>query len=105
MTENTKRYRVPHCNDCDKCKYTQMPWVNTKEYSCYKDTNSSVWGEIIGFLGKNHTPKTSPKWCPKRREKLEDTIQMKTDITLTDKDGNLIEVKSLLPEYLLDSLL
>lgn len=34
-----------------------MPWSNTKEYSCYKDANSSEWGEIIGFLGKDHPPK------------------------------------------------
>lgn len=46
-----------------------MPWSNTKEYSCYKDANDSEWGEIIGFLGKDHPPKTSPRWCPKREEK------------------------------------
>ena len=57
MTEKHKRYRVPHCSECNKCKYTQMPWSNTKEYSCYKDANSSEWGEIIGFLGKDHPPK------------------------------------------------
>ena len=70
LTENTKKYRVPHCSDCDKCKYTQMPWSNTKEYKCYEDANSSEWGEIIGFLGKDHPPKTSPKWCPKREERI-----------------------------------
>lgn len=29
--------RVPHCSECDRCKYTQMPKSNTKEY---KNTNT-----------------------------------------------------------------
>lgn len=29
--------RVPHCSECDRCKYTQMPRSNTKEY---KNTNT-----------------------------------------------------------------
>lgn len=27
--------RVPHCSECDRCKYTQMPRSNTKEYKKY----------------------------------------------------------------------
>lgn len=68
MTENTKRYRVPHCNDCDRCKYTQMPWSDTKEYKCYESADFSEWGTFIDYLGVDHPPKTSPTWCPKRKE-------------------------------------
>ena len=74
MTENTKKYRVPHCSDCDKCKYTQMPWSNTKEYKCYEDANSTEWGTFIGYLGVDHPPKTSPRWCPKRKSKGSNNI-------------------------------
>ncbi len=65
--ENTKKYRVPHCIDCNRCKSVTMVGSNTKEYSCYKDANSNKYGETIGSLGVDHLPKTSPKWCPRRR--------------------------------------
>lgn len=38
-------------------------------------------------------------------DETEDLIRIKTDIILTDKYGNIIEVNSLQPEYMLDSLL
>lgn len=60
--------RVPHCNECDRCKYTQMPWSNTKEYKCY-EVGTSEYGAFVGFLGVDHPPKTSPKWCPKRKQR------------------------------------
>lgn len=63
---NVKGNRVPHCRGCDKCKSVVMVGTDTKEYSCYKDAASSEYGEIIGYLGVDHPPKTSPKWCPKR---------------------------------------
>lgn len=40
----------------------------------------------------------------KTEHRTEDIIQMKTDITLTDKDGKLIEVKTPEPEYWSDSM-
>ena len=40
----------------------------------------------------------------KAEYKTEDIIQMDTDITLTDKDGKLIEVKTPEPEYWSDSI-
>lgn len=46
--------------------YTQMPWSNTKEYKCY-EIGASEYGAFVGFLGVDHPPKTSPKWCPKRK--------------------------------------
>ena len=36
----------------------------------------------------------------KAEHKTEDIIQMNTNITLTDKDGKLIEVKTPEPEYI-----
>lgn len=40
----------------------------------------------------------------KTEHKTEDTIQMKTDIVLTDKDGKFIEVKTPEPEYIIDPI-
>lgn len=64
--ENLKKSRVPHCSDCDRCKFVQMPWSGTKEYKCYEDADSNEYGTFIGYLGVDHPPKTSPKWCSKR---------------------------------------
>lgn len=66
---NNKKHRVPHCSECDRCKSVVMVGTNTESYSCYKDADSNEYGEIIGRLGVDHPPKTSPKWCPKREEK------------------------------------
>lgn len=41
--------RVPHCNECDRCKYTQMPWSNTKEYKCY-EVGTSEYRDLLDFL-------------------------------------------------------
>lgn len=62
------KYRVPHCSECERCKYFMKPGTNTKDYFCYKDSDSNNYGETIGNLGVDHPPKTSPKWCPKRKE-------------------------------------
>lgn len=40
----------------------------------------------------------------KAEHKTEDLIQMNTNISLTDKDGRLIEVKVPEPEYIADSI-
>ena len=40
----------------------------------------------------------------KTEHRTEDIIQMKTDIVLTDKDGEFIQVKTPEPEYWLDSI-
>ena len=31
-----------------------------------KDANFNEYGAFVGYLGVDHPPKTSPKWCPKR---------------------------------------
>lgn len=46
-----------------------MPWSNTKDYKCYESADSNEWGTFIDYLGVDHPPKTSPKWCPKRKQK------------------------------------
>ena len=61
-----KDKRVPHCSECDRCKYVVMAGTNTRNYYCYKKSDSNSYGETIGSLGVDHPPKTSPKWCPKR---------------------------------------
>lgn len=64
--------RVPHCSECNRCKYTQMPWSNTKEYKCY-EVGASEYGAFVGFLGVDHPPEVSPVWCPKRvKEKTDE---------------------------------
>lgn len=40
----------------------------------------------------------------KNVERMPDLIQMDTDIVLTDKDGNLIEIKTPEPEYITDPM-
>ena len=90
--------RVPHCSECDRCISTEYAY--TSFYCCEENEKSKIYA----LLSVGHPPKTSPKWCPKRIGKTEDTIRMKTDLVLTDKIGNVIEVKSLQPEYILDSL-
>lgn len=64
--ENTKKHRVPHCRECNRCKSITAVGTNVKEYRCYKDKNCNEYGEIVGILGVDYPPKTSPKWCPKR---------------------------------------
>lgn len=49
--ENLKKYRVLHCSECDRCKYAQLPWSNTKDYKCYENAESSEWGNFIDYLG------------------------------------------------------
>lgn len=68
--EYERVYRVPHCSECERCKYTQMPWSNTKDYKCYEE-GASEYGTFVGYLGVDHPSKVSPMWCPKRvKEKL-----------------------------------
>lgn len=58
---------------------------------------------IYGRLGVDYPPKTSPKWCPlreKSNKNTSDLIRIESDLLLTDKNGNPIEVKSIQPEYL-----
>lgn len=109
--------RVPHCSEC---KYLKMYDYVYKNYYC--DNEDRI--DDMGKLSVDHPPKTSPKWCPLREfdspcninksmlglgklneeSEWEDIIQMKTDIELTDKHGNVIEVKTPKPEYLADSI-
>lgn len=60
--ENIKRYRVPHCSDCERCQCTDFIYNNNYYYCC--EGNDTM--RIFGCLGVDHPPKTSPKWCPKR---------------------------------------
>ena len=57
----------------------------------------------IGKVGVEHPPETSPEWCPLRcvsgRNIDIDLIKIKSDIHLTDKMGNSINVKTSEPEY------
>ena len=55
--------KVPHCSDCERCKSNQRFF---DDFYCCKENEPS---QMFGFLGVNHPPKTSPKWCPKREEK------------------------------------
>lgn len=60
--ENIRKYRVPHCSDCERCK--SMYSIFDNYYCCEKNEPT----QIFGLLGVDHLPKTSPKWCPKRRK-------------------------------------
>ena len=85
--------RVPHCAECE---FMKMYDITYKNYYC--DNEDRI--DEMGKLGVDHSPKTSPVWCPLRENIDSDLIKMKSDIHLTDKDGNQIEVKSIQPEYL-----
>lgn len=87
--------RVPHCAECD--------FMRLYDYSnriCYCDHAERI--DDMGKLGVDHPPKISPDWCPLRENIDSDLIKMKSDIHLTDKEGNPIEVKSIQPEYISD---
>ncbi len=97
--------KVPNCNECE---YLKMYDYVYKNYYCDNEART----DDMGKLSVDDLPKTSPKWCPLRVMKnnkqnnisLKDIIQIKTDIELTDKQGNVIEVKTQKPEYLADSI-
>ena len=57
---NTKRNRVPHCNECDYLR------IYDHVYTCYYCDHEDRENDM-GSLGVDHPPKTSPKWCPKRK--------------------------------------
>ena len=52
--------RVPHCSDCERCRCIEHIY---KEYYCCEENEPS---QILGLLGVDYPPKTSPKWCPNR---------------------------------------
>lgn len=53
--------RVQHCSDCEFMKMYDYVYRN---YYCDHEYRT----DDMGKLGVNHPPKTSPKWCPKRKE-------------------------------------
>ena len=85
--------RVPHCSECE---FMKMYDYTYKNYYC--DHEDRI--DDMGKLGVDHPPKTSPVWCPLREKADSNLIKMESDIHLTDKEGNPIEVKSIQPEYL-----
>lgn len=62
FTENTNKYIVPHCNNCERCK--SMYSIFDDYYCCEKNNQT----QIFGLLGDDYPPTISPKWCPKRKE-------------------------------------
>lgn len=60
-------YRVPHCSECRRCKGINA--AGYTEYYCCKKEDSNVYGEMVGSLGVDHPPMTSPEWCPLREKR------------------------------------
>lgn len=89
--------RVPHCTECESCQCIDFI---CKDYYCCEENDTM---RIFGRFGVDHPPKTIPKWCPLRTDSNDtsaELIQIESDIHLTDKEGNPIEVKSIQAEYL-----
>lgn len=61
LTEKPKRYRVPHCSECERCQCTDFIY---KDYYLVREM---IQLQRFGSLGADHPPKTSSKWCPKRK--------------------------------------
>ncbi len=89
--------KVPHCSECE---YLKMYDYIYKNYYCDNEDRT----DDMGKLGVDHPPKTSPKWCPlrcKNEHNIDsDLIKVKSDIHLTGKEDNPIEVKVPEPEYI-----
>ncbi len=85
--------KAPHCSECE---YLKMYDYIYKNYYCDNEDRT----DDMGKLGVDYPPKTSPVWCPLREDIDSDFIKMKSDIHLTDKEGNPIEVKSIQLECL-----
>lgn len=54
--------RVPHCEGCEYVKCIDYVYKN---YYCDNEDRT----DDMGKLGVDNPPKTSPKWCPKRKIK------------------------------------
>lgn len=63
LMDNIKRYRVPHCKDCERCKNMKMIF---DDYYCCEENEPL---QVFGLLGVDNPPIISPEWCPKREEK------------------------------------
>lgn len=57
--------RVPHCSECERCQYTNCAY---KSYYCCEENEPYT---VYNLLCVDTPPKTSPKWCPKRKIKEE----------------------------------
>lgn len=61
VVRRLKMDRVQHCSDCEFMKMYDYVYRN---YYCDHEDRT----DDMGKLGVDHPPKTSPKWCPKRKE-------------------------------------
>lgn len=52
--------RVPHCSECERMQCMEYPY---KDYYCCVENEPM---QVLGYIGVDTSPKTSPKWCPKR---------------------------------------
>lgn len=86
--------------NCAECEFMKKYNYGNKIYYCNHEDRT----DDIGKVGVEHLPKISPEWCPLRCASginIDiDLIKIKSDIQLTDKMGNLIEVKVPEPEYM-----
>lgn len=91
--------REAKVHNCDRCEYIRMYDYGKKIYYC--DHPDRI--DDMGKLGVEELPENSPEWCPLKckgnRNQDSDLIKMKTDIQLTDRMGNPIEIKVPKPEY------
>ena len=85
--------RMQNCAECDFMK--KYDYGNKIYYCDHEDRIDDM-----GKLSVDHPTKTSPEWCPLRKNVDSDLIKIESDIHLTDREGNPIEVKSIQPEYL-----
>ena len=54
--------KILHCSDCERCKSNQQFF---DDYYCCKENEPL---KVFRLLSVDSPPKTSPKWCPKRKE-------------------------------------
>lgn len=60
IREDLNMNRVPHCSECDCVKCVDYAY---KIYYCDNEDRT----DDMGRLSTDNLPKTSPKWCPKRK--------------------------------------
>lgn len=55
---------------CKECKYVKCYAVNKRMYYC--DNGNRI--NLMGKLGEDNLPETSPEWCPIATTDAEDNI-------------------------------
>lgn len=53
--------KVLHCSECERMQCMEYPYKN---YYCCVENEPM---QVLGYIGVDTPPKTSPKWCPKRK--------------------------------------